>query len=167
MLAMSSCTDITASVTLASRGVTSANLSRKGNQRHNTSMKSSEDIRAGNLEKLLLERADGSVTKFGKMANKDRTLISRWRPTSKNRKVISPETARAIEHELKLPPNWMDQDHTTIDTEDAAEQRRRLPGTVRVEEWHPDDGIPEGFISIPAVELQVGAGSRLAPSELK
>ncbi len=83
-------------------------------------MKSTKEIRAENLERLMQMVSGGSVTLFAERINKAASLVSRWRPGNKNQREMSSETAREIEAALQadfgIPSNWMDQDHEMIES---------------------------------------------------
>jgi phage repressor protein C with HTH and peptisase S24 domain len=113
-------------------------------------MKSAEDVRTENLEAIIRDMAGGSVAELARITGKDPTLISRWRSKNpKTRKVMSHQTAREMEKALKLPMNWMDQDHTAT----------ALPDAVPVVAYHPEEPLEDGEIEIPAINVLVGAGN--------
>lgn len=161
MSAVFSCPNITLSVSIASSIMTDASIAPLIPRRDTTIMKSAEDVRATNLDALIRDVADGSVAEFARLTGKDPTLISRWRSKNpKTRKIISPQTAREIERALKLPQNWMDNDHSGGASKSA-------PGAFPVVAYHPDEPLEDGEIEIPALNVAVGAGNRIHTEEVK
>ncbi len=135
-------------------------------------MKSAEDIRAGNLELLIREVAEGNARRFAEMVDRDPSLISRWRPHNKNRKVISPKTAREIEESLMKIPTpgvrierfWMDQDHTDVapaiavagPTYQGAVSYQKWPQII---EWCTVEDLPKEYKVVPRMRVRAAAGN--------
>lgn len=40
-----------------------------------------------------------------------------------------------------------------------------IPGAIQVRAYHPEDPVPAGFVLLPALEMQVGAGHRIVITE--
>jgi phage repressor protein C with HTH and peptisase S24 domain len=79
--------------------------------------------------------------------------------------------AARIEKGLRKPANWMDQDHTSLETANPVEQGARqrtdaLPGAVPIEGYHPDEALADGEVEIPALNVRVGAGGRIVTEEV-
>lgn len=132
---------------------------------YNNTMKSIGEIRLANLSRLLtmitqadlarrIDRSPGQVQQWALKARN---------PNGKGARNIDDSSARLIERALGLAENWMDQDHDVLSTKGI--EALALPDAIVVQAHHPEDPIPSGFISIPAISLEVGAGHRLVESE--
>jgi len=74
-------------------------------------MKSNEEVRRENLQKVIRERYENSQTAASDKLGYDRpTLVNHW---IAGRKAISTASARKIEKAFGLPDFWMDSDHSS------------------------------------------------------
>lgn len=81
----------------------------------NDAMKSIDDIRRQNLQTL--ERQFGSLKGLADALDRSESQVSQWKNGAANSGTGKPrgmrtETARYIEEKTKMPPGWLDQDHT-------------------------------------------------------
>jgi len=176
------CGKITAKVNAESRAFTVPDIAARYLLGNDRGMKSSEQVRAENLEILVREKAGGKASVLATLVKKNETLISRWRSVNKNWKKMSPDTAREFERALNLPMNWMDQDHSRLDREQilhsmenqpdlAEELMEGMEGIVYAAEsvsiYHPEEAMTPGEFGVPSVNLRVGAGSSIVSENLE
>lgn len=124
-------------------------------------MKSIVEIRLENFRTLLGKHKQAEIAR---RMGRGPGQVQQWAAKamgrgSKGSRNIDDDSARLLEKALGLPENWMDHDHAAITARTV--EPLALPGAVRVAGYHPEDDLPAGFIPLPAVSLEVGAGHRL------
>ncbi len=145
---------------------------------YNDPMRDIDTIRLANLLKLLQGMTQAELART---LHKSPAQIQQWASKARGSQShaarnINTESAREIEQRLGLPENWMDQDHERIADhpsklahERGKESRRPSANISEIREvgaWYSsDEPLPDGYVTIEAVKLEVGAGNRLVISE--
>ena len=124
-------------------------------------MKSIVEIRLENFRTLLGKYKQAEIAR---RMGRGPGQIQQWAARamgrdSKGSRNIDDDSARLIERALGLPENWMDHDHAAVTARIV--EPLSLPNPIPVLGHHPEDDIPEGFIPLQSVTLEVGAGHRL------
>lgn len=89
----------------------------------NEAMKSIDDIRRENMRAL--ERQFGSLRGLADVLDRSESQVSQWKNGAVNSGTGKPrgmrtETARFIEEKAKMPPGWLDREHSSTEPNDVA-----------------------------------------------
>ncbi len=120
-------------------------------------MKSAEDVRAENLERLLSMVPGRLIKNLADRIGKSPSQVSRWLPGNKNQKAISSESAREIEKAFNLPTNWLDQDRSGSPSGASLD----LADSAVISFYRDDDPVLDEEFEVPSVNVRVGAGNRI------